>query len=937
MHLPLACLLLMAVTQVSSQQQRLSLWYKQPAVKWTEALPVGNGRMGAMIFGGVQQEHLQFNEATLWTGEPRRYDHPGAAEYLQPIRQLLAGGKQKEAEALADAHFMGKKSVDDSSYKQQQLQWLNKVKADTRMASPSWDDASWKTMQLPLVNGWETAGLEGIDGALWFRTTFVLPAQWKGKNMIIALGRIRDVDFSYINGKLIGSSEGISNKRVYTIPAGHLVEGKNTLAVQVINFYDKGGFTGVKSKQPFFVVYPEGTDPEKGIVLSDTWKYAVQDEQPPAYPQYQASFQPFGDVWFNYKHGDKFTAYKRELSLDDALSAVTYTSGSTKYRREYFASAPHGLIAMRMSASQPGSVSLEASFSSDHTGYIVKQINANTIALQVAVKNGVLKGVAYLSVKAQKGLVTVKNNKIEVKGANEAVFYLVAATSFKNYRDVTADPFIACNRTMKAVSGLTYDVIKAKHLADYRTYFRNFSIELGAQSALPTDERIKRFNATNDPGLLSLYMQYGRYLLLSSSRAGGQPANLQGLWNDLLTPPWGSKYTTNINLEMNYWPADLLGLSDCTAPLFDFIGDLQHTGSQTARTHYDAPGWVLHHNTDLWRATAPINSSTHGIWVTGAAWLCHHMWDHYLFTQDTTFLKKYYPVMKEAATFFTSFLVKDPVTGWLISTPSNSPEQGGLVAGPSMDHQIIRDLLKNSIEAARALKLDTATCGLWRSVYMQLAPNQVGKYGQLQEWLQDIDDTTNTHRHVSHLWGVYPGTDITSQTPSFMQAARKSLYYRGDEGTGWSLAWKVNLWARLRDGDHALKILCNLLTPAENGSGAESGGVYSNLFDAHPPFQIDGNFGGAAGLGEMLLQSHENNTINILPALPRALASGSVKGLRARGGFTVDFEWRNGRLTKLTLYSTAGNTVWLQYGEKRVLVPGVKGKIYHFNAALSVI
>ena len=916
-------------------QQPLELWYRQPAAKWTEALPIGNGRLGAMIYGGVQEEHLQFNEATLWTGRPRQYEHPGAAQYLQPIRQLLANGKQKEAEALAETHFMGRKDPDDSIYTIEQKKWLQQVRSNTRWASPGVDDAVWKTMQLPTLNGWETAGLEGIDGALWFRTTFDLPAHWKGKSMVVALGRIRDLDFTYVNGTLIGNGEGISNKRVYTIPASILKEGKNVLAVQVINFYDKGGFTGVKSKQPFFVVYPEGGDPEEGIQLSNEWKYAVQNEQPPAYPQYEASYQPFGDVFFRTNHIAEVTDYKRELDLATALGKVSYRVNNIQYQREYFASAPNQVIAVRMYASQPGVINLSTGFASDHKGYIVSRVDANTLSLQVRVKNGVLKGVAYLSVVTQKGKVVIANNTITITGADEAVFYLTAATSFKNFREVTANTAVLAKKPLMAVKGIPYTVVKTRHLNDYQHSFSNFSIDFGTTpaAALPTDERIRQFTVTKDPALLALYMQYARYLLLSSSRPGGQPANLQGIWNDLLTPPWGSKYTTNINLQMNYWPAEMLGLSDCTAPLFKMMEELRIAGSKTAAAHYGAKGWVLHHNSDLWRATAPINSSTHGIWVTGAAWLCHHIWEHYLFTNDTAFLRKYYPLMKESAQFFTDFLVKDSATGWLISTPSNSPEQGGLVAGPTMDHQIIRDLYKNSIAAASVLQTDTAASELWLRQYHQLAPNQVGKYGQLQEWLQDIDDSTNTHRHVSHLWGVFPGADITWQRPELMNAARQSLLYRGDEGTGWSLAWKVNLWARFKDGDHALRIFSNLLTPADNARGAERGGVYMNLFDAHPPFQIDGNFGGAAGLAEMLLQSHENN-IDILPALPAGLPFGQVKGLRVRGGFIVNLSWQNGKLLQLTITSMAGMPLRLKYAGQERMLATEKGKIYRFNASL---
>jgi alpha-L-fucosidase 2 len=428
-------------------------------------------------------------------------------------------------------------------------------------------------------------------------------------------------------------------------------------------------------------------------------------------------------------------------------------------------------------------------------------------------------------------------------------------------------------------------------------------------------------------------MQYGRYLLISSSRPGTQPANLQGIWNDLLTPPWGSKYTTNIILEMNYWPAEVLHLSPCTQPLFAAIKELAQAGAVTAREHYGAPGWVLHHNTDQWRGTAPINASNHGIWVSGAAWLCLHVWEHFLFTQDTAFLRSQYPVMKAAADFFVHFLVKDPKTGWLISTPSNSPEQGGLVAGPTMDHQIIRELFRNCISAATILKTDNGFTQTLANMLPQIAPNQVGKYHQLQEWLEDKDDTTNHHRHISHLWGVYPGTDITWNDSTLMKAARQSLLYRGDSGTGWSLAWKVNCWARFKESDHALLILKTLLQPAYDKRGIERGGVYNNLFDAHPPFQIDGNFGGAAGIAEMLIQSH-TGTIELLPALPAELPNGEVKGICARGGFVLNITWQQGKLQQVTVLSTTGNTCRLKYGAQQIQFAAKKNEAYTFDGSL---
>ncbi|QDK80624.1 glycoside hydrolase family 95 protein [Spirosoma sp. KCTC 42546] len=940
--------LLISCLTLSTQAQppvppSLVLWYKQPANQWVEALPIGNGRLGGMVFGGILEDHIQFNEATLWTGGPREYQREGAAQFLPQIRQLLADGKQAEAEKLAQEQFMGKQSH-ESDYTQKKDAWFASVRdvinKKPSPASAEFDDQAWKTMSVPTADGWEKSGLEGLDGAVWFRTSFELPAAWAGKDVILDMGRIRDQDFTYLNGELIGTAEGIAKNRRYTIPAAKLRVGKNQLAIQVINLFDKGGFIGVKTNPPTFVVYPVGQQPTDGVPLTNPFKYWIQDDAPPAVPRYQADYQPFGDLWLRFKEHGLAMNYRFELDLTKALSRVSYTADGVRFTREYLASSPDQAIAVHLTASKPGQISFETTLTSLHKGSSVRRIDNQTIALSVQVRNGALKGESLLHIQTQKGQISVSDGKLIVSGADEATLYLTAGTNFKNYKDVSGDPAMISQRPLQALRTKRFETVKAAHIREYQAYFNTLTIDLGGSpnEGLPSDERLQQFEKSYDPSLAALYLQYGRYLLISSSRPGNQPANLQGIWNDLLTPPWGSKYTTNINLEMNYWPAEMLNLSACHEPLLAAIEEMAESGRKTAKAHYNTRGWVLHHNTDLWRGTAPINASNHGIWVSGGAWVSHHLWEHYRYTQDRTFLQKRgYPLMKDAARFFVDFLIKDPKTGWLISTPSNSPEHGGLVAGPTMDHQIIRDLFKNCIAASEILGTDAAFRDTLKTMYTQIAPNQIGKRGQLQEWLQDVDDPKDTHRHVSHLWGVHPGTDITwDSTPDLMKAARQSLLERGDEGTGWSLAWKINFWARFHDGNHAYNMLKLLFRPAISPEGITGGGSYPNLFDAHPPFQIDGNFGGASGIAEMLVQS-QGKTIDLLPALPSSLPTGYINGICAQGGFVLNIRWQNGHLSGIDITSKAGQPCILRYGDKQVSLTTESGKTYKLNGELKVI
>lgn len=919
---------------VYAQSGSLKLWYKQPAAKWTDALPIGNGTLGAMIYGDPNRDHIQFNEQTLWTGGPRAYDRKRAYQYLPIIRKLLAEGKQAEAESMAQVHFMGMKSH-EAIYAADSAAWVKRVRSNIAPNDAKFDNKNWKTIIQPQANGWETVpGFEGLDGAVWLRNSFYLSPDMVGKKMVLSIGRVRDIDFTYVNGKLVGSTNSTKGRK-YIIPEGLLHAGVNTIAIQVLNFYDKGGLTTVKEKQE---IYPEAA-PEKALELKPEWKYWVQDDNPPAYPRYNADYQPFGDLCLQFPQ-QQVSGYKRDLDISNATAHVYYKAEGVNYTREYFADAPDKVIAIHLTADHPGKITCTALLNTLHKSFTTKKIDGHTLALYLKVRDGVLHGVSYLYVKTDGGKVDVSSSAMKITGANEATLYLTAATNFKNYKDVSANPGAICQLIKSKITAKSYQAVKATHIKDYQQYFNRFSIDLGTtrNDTLPTDERILKFSNAADPSLIALYVQYSRYLLISSSRPGSkEPANLQGLWNNLPEPPWGSKFTTNINLEMNYWPSEELNLSACSEPFFDAVRELSQTGHVTAKTYYGAPGWVLHHNTDLWRGTAAVNSSTHGIWVSGGAWLCHQLWEHYLFTKDKDFLQKQaYPEMRSAAEFFVHFLVKDPETGYLISTPSNSPEHGGLVAGPTMDHQIIRDLYKNCIAASKLLGVDPKFRDTLQDQYGKIAPDKIGRYGQLQEWMQDKDDTADTHRHVSHMWGVYPGTDITWNTPELMKAARQSLIYRGDEGTGWSIAWKVNLWARLKEGDHAMRLFDILLSPADVTSGKEKGGVYHNLFDAHPPFQIDGNFGGAAGMAEMLLQS-QSEDIELLPALPSALPKGEVRGICARGGFVLDYSWDKGALQRVKVLSKAGGTCKLRYHGKTVTVTTKKGETYRFNDMLKRI
>lgn len=934
--LPLSFISLLWACSSGSKPETLELWYNEPAATWEEALPIGNGRLGAMIYGNPTTEHVQFNEETLWDCAPRKYYRENAWKYLDEIRQLLFEGKQDEAEALAGRVFMGRKAYEDE-FPVLKKQWsdslLNLAKVQ-RAIQPGFNDRDWPSMLIDYKSVWERKGLPDMNGGVLFRKTVEIPASWRGKDVAINLGRIKDQDFTWINGELVGSTDDEYNtNRTYTIPAHLLHPGKNHIAVLINNYVSTGGFNAVRTGPKKMYLLPKGKTDDFVFIEGD-WKYQVIDTKPPFFPRYEADYQPFGDVMIRFPGHDAFTGFRRNLDLSNALAGVSYKVDDVTYKREYLSSYPDDVIAMKFSADKPGSISFRAVFNTQHEIHKVFKVDDQTLGLTLNIEDGEMKGTAYLQVSTLGGQHQVSDVAIEVKNADSAVLKLVAATNYKAYNDISGNAVASCNTNIQSVQGKDYSAIKAAHLSDYKPLFDRFSINLGGEGkkAIPTDERINLIKTEPDDDLAAIYVQYARYLMLSSGREGTNPPNLQGIWNDKMFPAWGSKYTTNINCEMNFWPVEALNIAECHNSLFNLIKEAAIEGHKTAEHHYAASGWLLHHNTDQWRGTAPINNPNHGIWVTGGAWLCHHLWQHYRYSQDTTFLRdEAWPLIKGSAEFFVDFMIEDPESGYLISTPSNSPEHGGLVAGPTMDHEIIKSLFRIAIQCSDILDTDHQFAKILEEKLPRIYPYKIGQYGQLQEWMEDIDDTTDHHRHVSHLWAVHPGEEITmDKTPELMEAAKQSLMYRGDDGTGWSLAWKINFWARFMDGEHAYKMIQMLLSSAIDPDRESSGGSYPNLFDAHPPFQIDGNFGGAAGIIEMLMQSHQGY-IHLLPALPAGWSEGSLKGLRARGGFELSFAWSSGTLDHVDIISKAGLPLRLKYGNKLIEQETKKGEIYRFD------
>ena len=669
-------------------------------------------------------------------------------------------------------------------------------------------------------------------------------------------------------------------------------------------------------------------------------------------------YQTAGSLMLDFDGITDFTDYYRELDIDRAVALTRFKANGTEYTRECFVSFPDQVIAVRLTASAKGALTFKASYNlpyrEDRIISRSAQVTGKQAVMTVSCKGddhegieGKIRFTDKTLIIPEGGQMTADDNTIAVSGADAVTIYISIGTNFVNYQSVSGDENQVADRWIEPLSKgkKKYDKMLADHIAAYQKQFHTVTMDLGTndQAKLPTDQRVAQFASNFDPQLVTLYFQFGRYLLICCSQPGGQAANLQGIWNESRQAPWDGKYTTNINVEMNYWPAFVCGIPQTFDPFLQLVKDCAEHGKETAAM-YGCRGWTLHHNTDIWRSTGAVDGAYNGMWPTGAAWFCQQIWDGYLFNQDPKYLKEIYPIMKSACEFFIDFLVEEPVSGnkYLVIAPSYSPEnaphvqdvlgKGNIttVFGATMDNQMMADLFGNMIDAAELMgEKDAEFVNTLKTVKSRLAPMKIGSWGQLQEWFEDWDDPKDNHRHVSHLWGMYPGRQITADgTPDLFKAVRTSLEARGDESTGWSMGWKVCLWARLLDGNHAYKLIQDQIKPAGGRGFGGRGGTYNNLFDAHPPFQIDGNFGCTAGIAEMLVQSHTGKVV-LLPALPDVWKDGTVKGLQCRGGFILDeLTWKNGKPATVKVRSTVGGKLNISWNGQNQSIDTKSGKVY---------
>lgn len=644
------------------------------------------------------------------------------------------------------------------------------------------------------------------------------------------------------------------------------------------------------------------------------------------------TFQPVGNLELNFNNQQIYTDYYRELDIEKAIAKTVYKVDGVTYTREAFTSFADRVLVIKLSVDKPGKLSFNAALTSQHKKQKITLNGTNEISLCGNTSDhegveGKVKFNALAKFKIDGGSIKSADNSIQIDNANSVVIYVSIGTNFINYNDISGNENEKAKSFLDKAFDKNFDKMKVAHVSKYQNYFNRVKLDLGntAAAKFPTDERLSNFRNVSDPSFVALYYQYGRYLLISSSQPGGQAANLQGIWNHSLKPAWDSKYTININTEMNYWPAEKTNLSEMHEPLLKMIQELSETGKETAKVMYGARGWMAHHNTDIWRVNGAVDGATWGVWNAGGGWLSQHLWEHYLYTGDKVYLQSVYEALKGAAVFYSDFLVKDPANGWLVVAPGNSPENtpathqnSAMTVGSTMDNQIVFDVFSSAIQAASVLGKDKEFADSLRVMRKMLPPMQIGKYNQLQEWLDDVDDPKDNHRHISHLYGLYPSNQISPyRTPNLFAAAKNTLLQRGDVSTGWSMGWKVNWWAKMQDGNHAYTLIKNQLTPLGVNEG---GGTYNNLFDAHPPFQIDGNFGCTSGITEMLMQSSDE-AIQLLPALPDALKEyGEISGLKARGGFEIkDLKWKQGKLISVSIQSNLGGNLRLRTPNEIIL------------------